>query len=91
MATERIHLQEHTCCFLEDLWDAERIQDSLCHCSDCRADLDKAVQAVSVFYCEAVTPEDERKTQETLSKILIKTMTGLTEEKFSWWRIVHYS
>ena len=40
---------------------------------DLRTDVDNTVQAVSVFYCEAVKPADKRKARETLNKRLIKT------------------
>ena len=35
--------------------------------------MNNTVQAVSVFYSEAVKPADKRKAQETLNKGLIKT------------------
>ncbi len=62
-----------TCCFPEDLLVAKRTQISLFHSSELRTSLTNAVQAVSVFHCEAVKPADEGKTQGTLNKRLIKT------------------
>ncbi len=61
---------------MEDLLVAKRIQLSLFHSGDLRTDFNNTVQAVSVFYCEAVKPADKRKTQETLNERLIKNNRG---------------
>ena len=64
---------QDTCCFLEDLPIAKITDVPLFDCHDLGTDVNNTVQAVSVFYCEAVKPADKRKAQETLNKRLIKT------------------
>ena len=64
---------QNTCCFLDDLPIAKIIKVPLFYSSDFVTDIDNAIMAVSVFYCEAVNPADKIKAQETLSKRLLKT------------------
>lgn len=68
-----------TFCCLEDLMVSSRIWISLFYSSDLKTDFNNTVQAVPVFYCEAVKPADKGKTQETFNKRLIK----LTEDDWT--------
>ena len=49
---------QDTCCFLEDLPIAKITDVPLFDCRDLGTDVNNTVQAVSVFYCEAVKPAD---------------------------------
>lgn len=75
---------QNTCCLLKDLLVEKKNKISLFHSGELRTDLSNAVQAV--FYYEAVRSADKRKTQETLTKRLIKmTEDDETEKEFSLW------
>ena len=55
-------------------WKIGRLNSSpLFHSSDLGTYVNNTVQAVSVFYCEAVKPADKIKARETLNKRLIET------------------